>query len=99
MKKITKGMAIIKEPAAKVVKSFFLSVTKLNKPKASVCLLTERKTIFGKTKSIQGPVNVVIPKKVMMGLATGITIVAQILKWLAPSMRAASSKLLGIVSM
>ena len=82
-----------------MVKSFFLSVTKLKRPSAKVCLLTERKTILGKTKSIHGPVKVVIPKKVMMGFATGITIVAQILKWLAPSMRAASSKDLGIVSM
>ena len=29
-------------------------------------------------------VNVVIPKNVMIGFATGITIVAQILKWLRP---------------
>ena len=45
---------MIIEPAANVVNSFFLSVTKLNKPSASVCFSGERKIIFGKMKSIHG---------------------------------------------
>ena len=70
-KKITKGTAIIREPAAKLVNSFFLSDTKEKSPRASVCFAGERRTILGKIKSIQGPVKLEIPKKVMMGFVTG----------------------------
>ena len=39
-----------------------------------------------------------IPKKIMIGLAIGKIMLLKILKWLAPSILAASSKLFGMVS-
>ena len=98
-KKITKGMVITRAPAAKLVNSFFLSVTKAKSPNAKVCLPGERSTSLGKIKSIHGPVKLEMPRKVMIGLVIGRIIVAKMRMWLAPSMRAASSKLLLTVSM
>ena len=66
MKNMAKGIAIIREPAAKFVNSFFLSVTKEKSPNARVCFSVERRTILGKIKSIQGPVKLEIPKKVII---------------------------------
>ena len=88
-KKITNGIQITKEPAAKFVNSFFLSETKENKPNASVCFSGLLKTNFGKIKSIHGPVKLEIPRNVIIGFVTGRMIVPKILKWLAQSILAA----------
>ena len=98
-KKITNGMAIINDPAAKLVNSFFLSDTKLHNPNASVCLSALLNTIFGKMKSIHGPVKLEIPRNVMIGFVIGRIIVPKILKWPAPSILAASSRFFETVSM
>ena len=66
-----KGTAMIKEPAAKFVNSFFLSETKLKRPSANVCFSVERKTIFGKIKSIHGPVKLETARNESIGFVTG----------------------------
>ena len=71
IKNITNGTVTISAPAAKVVKSFRLSVMKLNSPTASVKFAGLRSITRGRMKSIHGPVKLVRARKIIIGFATG----------------------------
>ena len=89
---------MIREPAENVANIFFFSVTNPNNPCAMVCTFDDRSTNFGKIKSIQGAIKLVIVSNTMMGLDTGRITFAKIWKCPAPSILAASSRLLETVS-
>ena len=78
--------------------SFFLSVTNVSSPIASVCFAFERSTNFAKIYSIQGPVKLEIARKVIIGFVSGSTIWKNVRAFDAPSIFAASSSVRGIES-
>ena len=98
MKKITNGIQITNAPAANNVNWFLVPSIKLIRPIASVYFSFCPNTILGKIQSIHGPVKLVIARKIIIGLAIGRMTLKKIFKWLAPSILAASSSDLGIVS-
>lgn len=94
IKNIMKGIATSIDPAANEPNSDFLSVTNPKSPRARVCFSADLKIILGKIKSIHGAVNVTMARNVMIGEATGKITLKKMVRWLAPSILADSSRLL-----
>ena len=99
IKRIAKGIATSKAPAANIVKlSFALPLISSNKPTARVFFASLLSTSRGKIKSIQGPVKLTRVRKTICGRAEGTIILKYVANGLAPSTRAAYSILRGIES-
>src|SRR5690606_35850830 len=98
-KKRAMGRAINTDPAANTVKFWpNLSLINPNNPTASVHFSGLDKTIRGSRKSVIGPMKLNRATTAIIGRAKGSMIRKKTVLCPAPSMRAASSRLLGIVS-